>query len=87
MSFGWFICFYGIGWLVTTCALFTILERKYGELKWILLDDCLSGGTDITLAASLLGGVCSLVFWPVVSPLNLITMMREIDKIAKEYDL
>ena len=91
MSFGWLICFYGIGYavsaVVNTYMFLTSLERKYDEFGWILLDDYLLGGTDISFAVSLLHVVCSLVFWPVMLPLNRFAMMRAIDKISKEYNL
>lgn len=91
MSFGRFVCIYGIGYAVyvavNTCVFVISLKRKYGAFGWILLDDYLSDGTDISFAVSLLMCVCSTVFWPVMVPINLLVTMRAIDKISKGYDL
>ena len=94
MSFGRFVCVYGIGYMVSlmvnACVLFTSLKRKYGAFGWVLLDDldgCLSGGSNISVAVSLLSVVCCQVFWPVMMPLNLFATMRAIDEIAKKYNL
>lgn len=91
MSFGWILCIYGIGWLVTlvvaTCVTVSYLYRKYRTCCWFLIDEIGAEDLDMSWTFCLVDSLCSVLLWPVMIPRNAIRVIHIVEKIAKEYGL
>ena len=81
MSFGRFMCIYGIGYVtmdvvatLTTCI---YLYRTYRDLWIRVLDRVLSNDDDISWIRVLVRMVRNVLLWPVMIPRNIILVVRE----------
>lgn len=91
MSFGWLICFYGIGYaacvVASTCVATAWLVWRYrGAFLTVYLDYMSSPGHR-TWVGFLTGTVCGMLFWPFVVPRRAIQLVREVNETAKKYNL
>lgn len=81
MSFGWFACIYGIGYVVSsvvagisTCV---YLGRRFGACWPDRVGVVASGDGGVRCAYSLLSVVRTVLLWPVMIPYNVIRLVRE----------
>ena len=91
MSFGRFVCIYGIGYVITmvvatltTCG---YLFRTYRHLCIRVIERVFSNGDDISWMIALVGIVCTMLIWPVAIPWNVVSFMHECEAEYKKYYL
>ena len=81
MSFGRFVCIYGIGYvtMVVVATLMTCiyLYRTYRYLCIRIVDRVLSNDDDVSGIRALVEFVCSMLLWPVMVPRNMILLVHE----------
>ena len=91
MSFGRFVCIYGIGYavsvVVSTCvAIAWLVLRYHGAFLTIYLD-YMSSLDHKTWFGCLIHTVCGILFWPFAMPRNAIKLVHEVNETAKKYNL
>ena len=81
MSFGRFVCIYGIGYVVTlvvasltTCI---YLLKTYRHLCIRVFERVVSNEDDISWMLDLVRTVCTMLIWPVMIPRNMILLVHE----------
>lgn len=90
MSFGWFACIYGIGYVVSvfvaTAIACVYLSRRFGAWWPGLVGAvCASGeGGGRWACYVLLGFVTGALLWPVVVPCRMIRLVRDCNKKYRE---
>lgn len=81
MSFGRFVCIYGIGYVtmlvVATLTMSIYLYRTYRDLWIRVLDRVMSSEDDISWIRALVRMVSTVLLWPVMIPRNVILAVRE----------
>ena len=91
MSFGRFVCIYGIGYVamdvVAALTMSIYLYRTYHD-SWIrILDRVMSNEDDISWIRVLVRMVRNVLLWPVMIPRNMILVMRECEAEYKKLRL
>ena len=91
MSFGRFVCIYGIGYVtmmvVATLTTSIYLYRTYGDL-WIRVNErVISNADDISWIRALVRIVCNMLLWPVAIPCNIVLAVRECEAEYKKHRL
>lgn len=91
MSFGRFVCIYGIGYVamvvVAALTMSIYLYRKYHD-SWIrVIDRVMSNEDDISWIRALVRMVRNALLWPVMIPRNIILVMREFEAECKKLRL
>lgn len=94
MSFGRFVCIYGIGYVtmmvVATLTSCIYLYRTYRDL-WIRVIDGVyskySNDDDISWMLVLVGIVCTMLIWPVAIPCNVVSYVHDCEAEYKEHYL
>lgn len=91
MSFGRFVCIYGIGYavsdVVSACVAVAWLVRKYRGAFTTIFFDYMSIPDHKTWFEYLINMVCGVLFWPFETPRRAIRVVREVNEIAKKYNL
>lgn len=81
MSFGKFVCIYGIGYatmdVVAALTMSIYLYRKYRDLWIRVIERVMSNEDDISWIRALVRMVRNMLLWPVMIPRNIILVMRE----------
>lgn len=91
MSFGRFVCIYGIGFVtmmvvatLTTCI---YLYRTYGLLSIYIVDRVISNEDDISWILDLVRIMCSMLLWPIAIPCNLVLFVHKCEAEYKKHHL
>lgn len=91
MSFGRFVCIYGIGYAVSSavcaCVALAWLVRRYRGAFTTIFFDYMSIPDHKTWFGYLIHTVCGILFWPFAMPHNAIKLVREVNETAKKYNL
>lgn len=91
MSFGRFVCIYGIGYavsiVVSWCVVIAWLVRRYRGAFTTIYLDYMSSTDHITWFEYLINMVCGILFWPFAIPRRAIRLVREVNETAKKYNL
>ena len=91
MRFVWFICIYGIGYVVSvvvsTCFMITWLILRYQGAFLTIYLDYMSRPDNKTWVENLIILVREILFWPFVMPRNAIKLVHEFDETAEKYNL
>lgn len=81
MSFGRFVCIYGIGYVtmlvVTVFATSIYLYRTYHDLWTRVIDRICSNDDDISWMRALVRIVRNVLLWPIMIPRNIIRVVHE----------
>ena len=91
MSFGRFVCIYGIGCVVSVvasaCVAVAWLVWRCRGAFWTIYLDYMSSPDHETWVGCLAGVVCGVLFWPFVMPCRAVQLMRDLNETAKKYNL
>ena len=91
MSFGRFVCIYGIGYVTmlvgATLMMCIYLYRTYRDLWTRIVERVCSNDDDISVISSLVGIVCIMLLWPVMIPRNVIRLVHECEAEYKKHYL
>lgn len=92
MSFGRFVCIYGIGYVVTlvvaTLTTCIYLVRTHRNLCIRVIDRMFSNkDDDISWMLALAEIVCTMLIWPVAIPWNIVSFVRDFEAEYKKYYL
>ena len=91
MSFGRFVCIYGIGHaamiVVATLTTCIYLYRTYRYLWTYVIERVMSNEDDISWIRTLVEFVCSVLLWPVMIPRNMILLVHECEAEYKKHYL
>lgn len=91
MSFGRFVCIYGIGYVamdvVAALTMSIYLYRTYRDLWIRILDRVMSNEDDISWIRVLVRMVRNVLLWPVMIPRNIILVVRECEAEYKKHYL
>ena len=91
MSFGKFVCIYGIGYVTmlvgATLMMCIYLHRTYRYLWTRIVERVCSNDDDISVIRSLVGIVCIMLLWPVMIPRNVIRLVHECEAEYKKHYL
>ena len=91
MSFGRFVCIYGIGYVtmivvatLTTCI---YLYRTYRYLWTYVIERTMTNEDDVSGIRALVEFVCVILLWPVMIPRNMILLVHKCEAEHKKYYL
>ena len=91
MSFGWFVCIYGIGYavsvVVSTCFVVTWLVLRYQGAFLTIYLDYMSRPDNKTWVGYLIQTVYGILFWPFAMPRKAIKLVHEFEETAEKYNL
>ena len=91
MSFGRFVCIYGIGYVTmlvgATLMMCIYLYRTYRDLWTRIVERVCSNDDDISVIRSLVGIVYIMLLWPVMIPRNVIRLVHECEAEYKKHYL
>ncbi len=91
MSFGRFVCIYGIGYAVSVVASLCVatawLVRRYRGAFLMVCLDYMSSPDPRTWVECLTDTVCGMLFWPFVMPRRAIQLVHGVNETAKKYNL
>ena len=91
MSFGRFVCIYGIGRVimivVATLTTYIYLYRTYRYLWAYVIERAMSNEDDISWIRTLVEFVCTVLLWPVMIPRNMIRLVHECEAEYKKHYL
>ena len=91
MSFGRFVCIYGIGYVtmlvVATLTTYVYLYRTYRDLWIRVIDRVNSNKDDTSWTLDLVAIVCTMLLWPVMIPYNTVSLVHECEAEYKKHYL
>ena len=91
MSFGRFVCIYGIGYVtmmvVATLTTSIYLYRTYRDLWIRVIERVISNEDDISWIRALVGIVRTMLLWPVAIPCNIVLVVHECEAEYKKHYL
>ena len=91
MSFGRFVCIYGIGYVTmlvgATLMTCIYLYRTYRYLWTYIVDRVLSNDDDVLGIRALVEFVCTMLLWPVMIPRNAILLVHACEAEYKKHYL
>ena len=91
MSFGKFVCIYGIGYVTmlvgATLMTCIYLYRTYRDLWIRVIERVESNEDDIPWIRALVGIVRTMLLWPVMIPYNLVSLVHDCEAEYKKHYL
>ena len=91
MSFGRFVCIYGIGYaamdVVAALTMSIYLYRKYRDLWIRVIERVMSNEDDISWIRALVRIVRNMLLWPIMIPRNIILVVHECEAEYKKHYL
>ena len=91
MSFGRFVCIYGIGYVTmlvgATLMTCIYLYRTYHYLWTRIVERVCSNDDDVSGIRALVGIVYSMLLWPVMIPCNAVSLVHECEAEYKKHYL
>ena len=91
MSFGRFVCIYGIGYaamdVVAALTMSIYLYRKYRDLWIRVIERVMSNEDDISWIRALVRIARNMLLWPIMIPRNIILVVHECEAEYKKHYL